>query len=79
VHVEDLALARLVDGAARKEAQAVLLEAAPRRAEPGAVGGGQGLDGGAEAEVLRLAAVLVELALGGDAGHEGAGAGAVGE
>jgi hypothetical protein len=64
---------------ARKEPQAVLLEAAPGCPQLGGMHDTQGLDGGAEAEVLRLAAVLVELALGRDAGDEGAWTGAVGE
>lgn len=79
VDVANLAVAADVDGMAGKEGEAVLLETAGCGAEFGRVLGGQTGEGGFEGGKGACGAVLVELALGREAGHGGRGARAVGE
>lgn len=79
VDVHDLAVAAHVDGVAREEREAVLLEAARRRAELGRVPRREARQGRLERDEGRRAAVLVELALRGEAGDGGARPRAVGD
>lgn len=79
VDVANFAISADVDGMARKEGEAVLLETTGRCAEFGRVFGGQTGEGGFEGRKGSCGAVLVELALGGEAGDGGRGAGAVRE
>lgn len=79
VDVANLAVSADVDGMARKEGEAMLLETAGGGAEFGGVFGGQTGEGGFEGREGSCGAVLVELALGCEAGDGGRGAGAVGE
>lgn len=75
----NFAIAADVDGMAGKEGKAVLFETAGGSAEFGGVLGGQTGEGGFEGRKGSCGAVLIELALGCEAGHGRRGAGAVGE
>jgi hypothetical protein len=79
VDVADLAVAAHVQGVARKQGEAVLFQA--RRGGPEFLWGARakGFEGGAQPVVGGQRAVLVELALRGEAGDVGARAGAVGQ
>lgn len=79
VDMANLAIPTDIDGMARKEGKAVLFETAGGGAEFGGVFGGQTGEGGFQGRKGPCGAVLVELALGREAGDGGCGTRAVGK